>query len=447
MTWDIHRSNGYESRKIRYEVLPYLAAGGLDIGCGPEKVFPHLVGIDSQKDTALFGVPMKPDIVIKDAARLGMFAEGAIENVFSAHLLEHIADHVAALREWWRVLKVGGHLVLYLPHRDLYPQIGQPGSNPDHKHDFAPQDIVDVMRLVAPDWTLLENQTRDEGDEYSFLQVWRKEAEGHGQSEQHGKITGKTAAIVRVGGNGDALWAASVAAHLHDQGYAVTAFVSANGEEVLRHDPHLDRIVIVPQGLLGDEELLEYWAWQAPKFDKWVNLIGSVEGRLLPHQSVHEFYLPQRLRHALMNRNYLDMVHAYAELPPGTPSRQQFYPTAAEVAWAEQMRAEIKGPFVLLSPTGSGPFKAWPHAQRFMELMADAGITTVMVGDLKHLPDLDIVSRHGIDYGHVVGMEWPLRLAMTMALQADCIVAADGVRDLKIRLFRIRLAIDLLCGG
>jgi predicted SAM-dependent methyltransferase/ADP-heptose:LPS heptosyltransferase len=427
MTWSLKNPQGFESAKIKYEVLPYLSTGGLDIGCGPEKVWPHLIGIDSQKDTSLFGIQMKPDIVLKNAAKLGMFADGAIENVFSAHLLEHITDHVAALREWWRVLKVGGHLILYLPHRDLYPQIGQPGSNPDHKHDFKNSDIVDVMELVAPDWTLLENQTREEGMEYSFLQVWRKEAEGAGQNDASMNKTPKTAAIVRVGGNGDALWAASVAAHLHADGYSVTAFMSANGEEVLRHDPHIDRIITVPQGLLGDEELLEYWAWQAPKFDKWVNLIGSVEGRLLPHQSVHEFYLPQHLRHELMNRNYLDMVHAYAELPAGTPSLQKFYPTEAEIAWAQKMRAEMPGPMVLLSPTGSGPFKAWPHAQDFMERMADAGVYTVMVGDLKHLPDLDIVSRHGTDYGHVVGMEWPLRLALAMVLQADAVVATESV--------------------
>ena len=110
------------------------------------------------------------------------------------------------------------------------------------------------------------------------------------------------------------LWAASVAAHLHDDGYEVTAYVAANGEEMLRYDPHIARIVTMPQGILTDDELIEYWAHEAPKFDKWVNLIGSVETRLLPHQSSTEFYLPAKVRHKLMNVNYLDMVHDYAEL-------------------------------------------------------------------------------------------------------------------------------------
>lgn len=426
MTWDARTSNGHESRKIRHEVLPYLARGGLDIGCGPDKVWGHLVGIDSGKDTALFGVAMRPDMTVADAARLPIFADGAIENVYSSHLLEHIEDFAAALREWWRVLKVGGHLVLYLPHADHYPNIGEPGANPDHKHDFRPADIIAALRVIAPDWTLLENQTRGEGNEYSFLLVFRKESAG-GQVEASALHYGKTAGIVRIGGNGDALWAASVAAHLHDDGYAVTVFAAANGEDVLRHDPHIQKIVTLPRGLLSDDELIEFWAWQAPKFDKWVNLVGSVEGRLLPHQSANEFYLPQALRRKLMGANYLDMVHAYAELPEGAACRQKFYPNDAERELAQKLRAELPGPLVLLSPTGSGPFKAWHNAQRFMELMADAGIYTVMVGDLRDLPDLDIVTRHGTDYGHVVGQEWPLRLALAVAQTADAVVATESV--------------------
>ena len=427
MVWDPQAPQGYESDKIRFEVLPYVAAGGLDIGCGPKKVWPHLIGVDSGKDTELFGIQMKPDIVVGNAARLPLFADASVESVFSSHCLEHIEDWGAALKEWWRLVKVGGHLVLYLPHADLYPRIGQPGANPDHKQDFVPQDIIDFCRLSFPDWTLVEHQVRGEGYEYSFLLVLRKEAEGAGQAEAWQKRPGKTAGIVRVGGNGDALWAASVAAHLHDQGFEVTAYVGSNGEEVLRHDPNFARIVVMPKGILDDQELIEYFAHEAPKFDKWVNLIGSVETRLLPHQSSVDFYLPHGVRHKLMNHNYLDMVHAYAELPRGTPSRQKFYPSEAEAQWAKETRDRLNGPLVLLSPTGSGPFKAWPHAQKFMELMADAGVYTIMVGDLKHLPDLDLVERNGEEYGLVAGMEFPLRLAMTLALEADAVVATESV--------------------
>ncbi len=427
MTWDARTSNGFESDKIRYEVFPYLTKGGLDVGCGPAKVWAHLIGIDSGKDTQLFGVRMKPDMVVPDAANLGIFATGSMENVFSSHLLEHIVDWQGALREWWRLVKPGGHLILYLPHRDLYPRIGQPGANTDHKHDFDPEQIVDFCALAFPDWTLLQNQTRGEGNEYSFLQVWRKEAEGQGQRRAYLEPKPeKTAGIVRLGGNGDALWAASVAAEFHAQGYEVTLYAGKNGAEVLRHDPHITHLIDLPGNILDDDELLAFFAHQAAHFDKWVNLIGSVEGRLLPHQSVREFYLPQAVRHKLMDHNYLDMVHAYAEIE-GAPVRQKFYPSAEEAALAKKLRSELPGPVVLVSPTGSGPFKAWPHTQEFMRQLALEGVYTVMVGDLKHLPDLDMVNVRGTDYGHIVGQEWPLRLALAYALECDAVVGTESV--------------------
>jgi DNA polymerase-3 subunit alpha len=42
---------------------------------------------------------MRPDIVVKTCERLALFADGHAENVFSSHLLEHIVDYKAALKE------------------------------------------------------------------------------------------------------------------------------------------------------------------------------------------------------------------------------------------------------------------------------------------------------------------------------------------------------------
>ncbi len=59
--------------------------------------------------------------------------------------------------------------------------------------------------------------------------------------------------------------------------------------------------------------------------------------------------------------------------------------------------------------------------------MADRGVYTLMVGDLKHLPDLDLVERHGEEYGVVAGMEFPLRMSMALALTADAVVCTESV--------------------
>jgi ADP-heptose:LPS heptosyltransferase/predicted SAM-dependent methyltransferase len=423
MTWALDTSNGFESDKIRFEVLPYLSRGGLDIGCGPKKVWPHMVGIDSGLDTELFGVAMKPDMMVKSAERLAIFADNAIENVFSSHLLEHIANWQGALREWWRIVKPGGHLVLYLPHANLYPNCGQPGANPDHKQDFLPDELVDFFTLDFPNWTLLENQTRDGGNEYSFLLVLRKEGAGVGQLVLAGNRPPKTAGLVRVGAKGDAVWASSPIALLAEQGYAVTAYVASSGAEILRHDPNITRLVELPDGVLTDDELLEFWAREAAKHDKWVNLIGSVEQRLLYHPSSNEFFLPHKLRHKFANKNYLEMIHDYADLPHDF--RQRYYPSKDETEFAQDLLAKLPGgmdaPLVVLNPCGSGPAKTWPHAQAFMQRMADAGVNCVVLGDLRlELEEIE-------PYGIIVGTEWPARIALAFALLADVVVATESL--------------------
>jgi ADP-heptose:LPS heptosyltransferase/predicted SAM-dependent methyltransferase len=423
MTWLPTNPQGFESDKCRFDVLPFLSRGGMDIGCGPKKVWPHMMGIDSCVDTQLFGIQMKPDIVVKSAERLGLFADNAAENVFSSHLLEHIEDWGAALREWWRIVKPGGHLVLYLPHADLYPNVGQPGANPDHKHDFTPADLLAFFTLAFPDWTLLANETRDQADEYSFLLVLRKEPTGTGQNDASTQPIAKSAGLVRVGAHGDAIWASSPCALLKEQGYHVTAYVATTGGEILKHDPNIDRLVVIPDGVLSDEDLLAYWAHEAAKHDKWVNLIGSVEQRLLFHPSSNEFFLSHKLRHKFADKNYMEMVHDYADLPHDF--RQKYYPTAAELDWARAVKAKLPGgadtPLVVLNPCGSGPAKTWPHAQAFMERMNTAGINCVVLGDLR-LP-LEEVEPHGI----VVGTDWPVRAALAFAQLADCVVATESL--------------------
>lgn len=423
MTWTKENSIGHESAKVRFDVLSYLSRGGLDIGCGAEKVWPHMIGIDNGTDTWLFGQAVRPDLVVRSADKLGLFADAAVENVFSSHLLEHMQDWHAALREWWRVLKVGGYLVLYLPHADLYPNIGKPGANPDHKHDFRPSDIIAFCRMAFSDWTLCENQTRDADDEYSFLLVLRKEAEGAGQKLGIVRPEGLTAGLVRVGAHGDAIWASSPAALLKEQGYHVTVYVAKTGAEILKADPNIDRLIELPDGVMNDEDLIAYWAHEAAKYDRWINLIGSVEQRLLFHPSSNEFFLPHHLRHRFANQNYLEMIHDYADLPHDF--RQKWFATDDEKAVAKALKERLPGglgaPLVVLNPCGSGPAKTWPHAQHFLQRMQEAGVNCVVLGDLRL--QLEEVGEHTA----IVGTEWPMRVALAFAQLADVVVATESM--------------------
>ncbi len=178
--WRAEDPQGNESAKIKYEIVEYTRGKGLDLGCGPFKAFPHFIGVDNGHHAREFGWQMRPDVHVDTVEDLGLFASESMDFVFSSHTLEHINDTLATLKEWYRVVKPGGYLVLYLPHADLYPNIGQPGANPDHKQDFRPADITTHMREVGG-WDLVRNEIRDQDygpgsdkNEYSFLVIFRK---------------------------------------------------------------------------------------------------------------------------------------------------------------------------------------------------------------------------------------------------------------------------------
>jgi len=105
------------------DVLALMTGRGIDIGCGPDPVLPGVQRFDKEHG---------------DANRVRSFVEGEYDFVFSSHTLEHMVDPRSAIREWWSLVKPGGHLIVVVPDEDLYEQGAFPSLfNRDHKHTFT----------------------------------------------------------------------------------------------------------------------------------------------------------------------------------------------------------------------------------------------------------------------------------------------------------------------
>lgn len=386
--WRASDPEGSESKKICWELVPYTRGLGLDIGCGASKAFDHFIGIDNKADTRLFGTQMNPDITVPDATTLSLLGSDSYDFVFSSHMLEHVVDYKPALKEWWRLLKVGGNLCLYLPHKDYYPNIGKEGANPDHKHDFLPRDIIEAMKEIAPSWDLIENQERNgKGcfnlEEYSFFQVYRKTDTGKQKQSWTSPKPKKRAAIVRYGAIGDIVQTGSIAAGIKAQGFHVTLYCDPRGHEIAQSDPNYDAFVVqdkdqVPNVLLG-----EYWPYMKKKYDKWINLSESVEATLLALPDRIAYTWPHELRHKMLNHNYLEFMHGISSTNhKWFKEGQRFVPTDEEVAWAKEERAKISGVAIMWALAGSSIHKTWPWIDvTFARLMAATDATVITVGD------------------------------------------------------------------
>ena len=110
----------------------YFVGTGLDVGGGPDplglyiELFPRLKGVRSfDKEDG-------------DAQVLDGIEDDSVDFLHSSHCLEHLEDPAAALANWFRVVKPGGHLVIMVPDEDLYEQGEFPSTwNGDHKWTFT----------------------------------------------------------------------------------------------------------------------------------------------------------------------------------------------------------------------------------------------------------------------------------------------------------------------
>lgn len=435
MTWRPDGPQGNEAAKVRWDIVPYTGGRVLDLGCGPFKAFPHFIGVDSCKDTTLFGTPMAPDVVVDSCEQLADFEDETCDAVFSSHLLEHIKDPGSALAEWWRVIKPGGYLVLYLPHAELYPRCGHPMANPDHKHDFMPRDIFNLMEYrCISDWgrnsfEFLVNETRNEGDEYSFLQVYRKVRLRAGVAVDYdapSQRPEKTACVVRYGGFGDQIQAANILPELKRQGYHVTMMTTPKGMDILRLDPHVDGWLLQGQDQVPNQCLSEYWAHWAKKFDRFINLSESVEATLLAIPGRTNHLWPDAVRRKYMGINYLEWTAELAELPYTSEAR--FYASEEETNAVLGLTEHYGGPHtfhVMFALAGSSIHKFYPGQDIVITALLNLGpnIHVYLVGD----EACKILEAGWEDHPQVTCLSGELDIRGTLALAqvVDCVIGPE----------------------
>jgi SAM-dependent methyltransferase len=112
-------------RRAPRERERYFRGKGVDIGAGPDCIDRH--GYECRNW----------DLKDGDAQLMAGVADGTFDFVHSSHCLEHMVDPQVALRNWIRVCKVGGYLVITVPDEELYEHELWPSRfNDDHKWSF-----------------------------------------------------------------------------------------------------------------------------------------------------------------------------------------------------------------------------------------------------------------------------------------------------------------------
>ncbi len=101
----------------------YFQGRGIDIGCGPD----CLEGAE----------PFDRELGHGDAQLMSNIPDETYDYVYSSHCLEHMRDIPETIKNWCRILKVGGWMYIVVPEYIYYEKCTWPPKfNLDHKHSF-----------------------------------------------------------------------------------------------------------------------------------------------------------------------------------------------------------------------------------------------------------------------------------------------------------------------
>lgn len=168
-----------ETSRCRHITAPYCQGNGVDLGSGGDPVVPWAIQVDlPNEEFAQYrggGSEYRGlDRSVHwqgDATRLP-FRDETLDFVYSSHLLEDFYTWVGVLKEWLRVLKIGGHLIIMVPDRERF-RAAVAGGQPDnlaHRHEFEVGELTSLLE----DQVGVVIDRLEPADSYNILFIGRK---------------------------------------------------------------------------------------------------------------------------------------------------------------------------------------------------------------------------------------------------------------------------------
>lgn len=166
-----------ETSKCRATLARFCEGDGVDIGFGGDPIVPSAIAMDLPERYASY--KKNPQHLHGDAADLRWFRDESLDYVFSSHVLEDFEDTGAVVREWLRVLRPGGRLVLFLPDEQTYRAHCRRNGKKPNEHHVHDNFGLHHVKSCLPAGVEIEYERFPVGI-YSFELVVRKTAQAAG---------------------------------------------------------------------------------------------------------------------------------------------------------------------------------------------------------------------------------------------------------------------------
>lgn len=171
-----------ETGRYRHVLEKFCVGSGVDIGFGGDPITPAAIRMDlASPYTAVGRAPVQ---LGGDCRDLYWLRDDSLDYVYSSHVLEDFpeTETIPILREWTRVLRRGGRLVLLLPDQQRYlaycrrtGQISPDGviGNPHHAIATFSSRYIDLA--ISQVGSLKKIASLEPLGPYSFAAVYERE--------------------------------------------------------------------------------------------------------------------------------------------------------------------------------------------------------------------------------------------------------------------------------
>ena len=135
-----------ETSRCRDSLQAYCFGDGIDVGYGGDPIVPTAICMDLPQKYAAYENHVQH--LHGDAANLSWFKDNSLDYVYSSHVLEDFEDTAGVLFEWLRVVKPGGHVVLYLPDEQVYRDHCKKQGKPPNAHHMHEQFGLPYLKTI-----------------------------------------------------------------------------------------------------------------------------------------------------------------------------------------------------------------------------------------------------------------------------------------------------------
>lgn len=202
------------------------------------------------------------------------------------------------------------------------------------------------------------------------------------------------ACIVRLGGIGDNLIAASTLRPLKKMGYMIEVITREPQSSVFENNPFIDKLTIKSDRELPQDNPTswqKYWWSRSCEFAKFVNLSHSVEVLMARFPAETAFWWAAEFRRKVCGHSYLEAAHDVVGVPH--EFGQLFFPTSEEqedIASFKSRHSLDKKPLIGWVVSGTRVDKIYPFgAMAIARIISELDVNIIMLSSPSSVRPID----------------------------------------------------------